>query len=679
MIEDPLQHTVIHMDESDWEKPPRRGTALLVITIIVLSSLAIAVTLNPRMLSLRRGVRVAVIDSGITPDSEIAPRIVAERSFIQKGNGYQVSDNSTWDSSPGGSLHGTYVAKIIVTESPDVLIVNAKVVTSDNEASVTAIATAIRWAVLEERCDVINLSLGGTPTHDDPVGEAVRWAFRRGAVVVAAAGNSGDCGLGGSSIETPAILPEAIAVGAVDAMGVPYGFTARGPLRNGTAKPDIAAYGFYSGSEGVFFGTSFAAPRVTAAAVQLISLCEENGWEWTPGMVKAALMSSVDHLSAPAYAVGEGLLNADAAKEYVSRAPRRDGLPLVAWVTPSKGPWDFEQWFVNVTSKVELTLFTSSNDTWQVSLSGNAAHWTGAPSVLKVNQTATFQLRVRVIDSGSVDNLRLYVRLSAPGYHYVYSRFDFSADVAVAKVAFEIAHTPWFADSMYGQFREFYRLITGAGIAVEEIRDPEELTLERLGEFDAVILLDPCARAAHLVNGSYVRVSFRSYSQAAIDALVTYWSSGGSIFVVGLDNRSIELSDLNDLLIHFNVTLRYDHVPSVSIVLNGIPSTQLVTDLISHPITESVTGFDFYGCSMSTWGNVTVLAQVQVMARNENGRIVLENRTVLACAESRSGGRLIVSGTNFFLDNWGIQGEYKSATNDRLAKQAVLWLVHLLG
>jgi len=83
MIEDPLQHTVIHMDESDWEKPPRRGTALLVITIIVLSSLAIAVTLNPRMLSLRRGVRVAVIDSGITPDSEIAPRRVAERSFIQ--------------------------------------------------------------------------------------------------------------------------------------------------------------------------------------------------------------------------------------------------------------------------------------------------------------------------------------------------------------------------------------------------------------------------------------------------------------------------------------------------------------------------------------------------------------------------------------------------------------------
>ncbi|MCK5264536.1 MAG: S8 family serine peptidase, partial [Candidatus Thorarchaeota archaeon] len=179
----------------DSEPTRCRGTALLVITIIIMASLVYLQSIPQTYAEPELDVRVAIIDSGINIDSELESRVLSQKSFINSSYGYSETDNDTTDSSPGGSLHGTYIAKIIAEESPDAGIINAKVVSDDDRATPVGIVEAIRWAVLEENCSVINLSLGMRIVTTDIVGDAVKWAFERGVCVVAAAGNEGQDGI----------------------------------------------------------------------------------------------------------------------------------------------------------------------------------------------------------------------------------------------------------------------------------------------------------------------------------------------------------------------------------------------------------------------------------------------------------------------------------------------------
>ncbi|MHA1771702.1 MAG: S8 family peptidase [Candidatus Thorarchaeota archaeon] len=666
------------MVDSEWEPSSKRGTAVLVLTIIVLSSFITLLAIGPSRIFGPK-VRVAVIDSGINPEGELAGRIIAEKSFISEGYGYSLFDNSTRDSSPHGTPHGTYVARTIIDSSPSSIIVNAKVVTSTNEATESAIAEAIRWSVEDEDCSVINLSLGGAATLDDPVAEAVRWAFAHGVVIIAAAGNGGAGGVAGSSVESPAMLLEAIAVAAVNEAGDPYDFSARGPLRNGTAKPDISAYGFYADNNGVVYGTSFAAPRVSAAAAEIISFCLAKKWQWSPGMIKALLLSSASHLSHEYYEVGSGLLDLEKAKLRLENVPRENNLPLVAWMTPKTGPWDFERWFINSTSLVTFSIFASDARMWRGILSGSASHWAGIPEYVNVNQTASFTVRIHVISNESLTGLRLLVELETVPYGHVYSRIDFDVDTPIARVAIDISHTNWAIDSIYGQFREFYVLTTDLGVAVEEIRDPADITSSYLGQFDALFILDACSRTPLIQNGTYVSQLYRRFSRSEINAIMDFWDSGGNIFIAGLSNRSIHLEAINVLLTQFNMSFQYDHIPSISIVVNGIPSTELVTDILPHVITQGVDNFDYYGCSINIFGSARPIAQTRVSLINGLGNQVYYNRTLVAVTENSAGGRMVVSGSNFFIDNWGILGHYKSAHDAKLARQIVMWLVGILN
>ncbi len=666
------------MINPDWNPSPRRGTAILLLTIIVLSGVVTLGTIGPGLPFFGSKVRVAVIDSGIDQSGELVGRVVAEKSFIDVGYGYNTSDNSTDDSSPDGTPHGTYVAKTIVSISRRSILINAKVVTSDNTATLSAIADAIYWAVSEQDCDVINLSLGGGSTVGDPVAEAVRWAFTQGVVIVAAAGNSGDGGLGGSTVESPALLMETIAVAAVNDYGDPFDFSSRGPLRNGTAKPDVAAYGYYVDSSGIVYGTSFAAPRVSAVVAELIAYCTLHNWSWTPGMIKALLMASAKHLSHEYYEVGAGLVDLEAAKLHLDNVQKNDGLPMVAWVSPNVGPWDFERWFVNTTALVELSIFASTQSIWTVVLRGSAVHWSGAPDYVSVNQTGTLSIRVRVISNQSITGLDLIVSLSSKNYANLFSRIEFDADLPIARVAFDLTHSPWVIDSIYGQFREFYKIVTEMGISVEEIHSTDQFALDYLLSFDALIILDACTYRTRYSNGSYIPELYRSFSTSEINTLLDYWRAGGSLFVAGLNNQSVDIEAINLLMTQFNMTFQSDRIPTISISINGKVSTALVTDLLPHAVTQGIDSFDYYGCSIKTTGSAYPLAQVRVNSM-PNGTIITENRTLLAGMENPAGGRMIATGTNFFLDNWGISGEYRSKQNAKLARQIVLWLVGILN
>ncbi|GAH35962.1 unnamed protein product, partial [marine sediment metagenome] len=139
----------------------------------------------------------------------------------------------------------------------------------------------------------------------------------------------------GSSIESSAAYDEVIAVAGVDDQLVPYGFTATGPLRDRILKPDISAWGYYKENGGTVFGTSFAAPIISASAVKIIAHCFRNGWSWTPGMIKAALMISALQLPYEEWVVGAGFIDIHSALDYIDNVQKVNGLPLVSTLTPT--------------------------------------------------------------------------------------------------------------------------------------------------------------------------------------------------------------------------------------------------------------------------------------------------------------------------------------------------------
>jgi hypothetical protein len=662
--------------EDAGEPSLRRGTALLVITIIFVAAFAVMVVLPRTSDSPGLKVRVCVIDSGINKDFSLVSRVVLEKSFISSTYGHSIDSNSTEDSLPLNNPHGTYVAKIIARDAPDAAIVNAKVVTSNNTATLESIVAAIYWAVDEAECNVINLSIGTFPFIQGTLREAVRWAIENGVTVVAAAGNNGNGGVSGSSVESPAIYPEVIAVGAVDEGGNPYDFTARGPLRNRTAKPDIVALGFYStnGAAGVF-GTSFAAPTVSSAAANIIKYCKDNDWSWTPGMIKAVLISSATFLSSETWEVGAGLLNADRAIEYVTNVAKRNGLPLVAALSPRNGQFAHERWFVNSSTILTYSVFCSGNASFTISYTGSSARWVRGPTSIQVNQTGSFLISLDIITDEPQDDLELVVTLSSFGYGYLRNQMIFDAGRPFARIAFDISHTSWMMDSIYGQFREMYSLVTSAGIAVEEIRFETGITSENLQRYDAILVLDPCTWGHTYESGSVQLTRANTYSQSEKEAYLEYWDSGGSILAIGMGNRSLDLNSANELLGLFGFSLNYDRIPGITITVNGASSTLLITDLVEHATTGGVESFDFVGCSVSFDGEAYSLAKAEVSYLDDFGVLQSENHTVMAALEGPSRARMIVSGTNFMFDNWGVKGLYQSDENDRFILQMVYWLI----
>ena len=294
-----------------------------------------------------QGVDVALIDSGVVPVQGLtAPGKVIngpDLSFESQTPGLQYLDTYG---------HGTHMAGIIAgkdtgsstTENdtkfmgmaPESRILNIKVANSQGATDVSQVLAAIDW-VVQHRNDngmnvrVMNLSFGTDSEQSyltDPLTFAAEVAWRKGIVVVVAAGNSQ---FGDSSLNNPAYDPHVLAVGAANlgsnlsASGddeVPE-WSARG---DGVRNPDLVAPGvsivslrapnsnvdmthtsarvgerFFKGS-----GTSQSAAIVSGAAALLLS--QRPGL--TPDQVKWMLKKAADDMpNTDQVAQGSGILD----------------------------------------------------------------------------------------------------------------------------------------------------------------------------------------------------------------------------------------------------------------------------------------------------------------------------------------------------------------------------------
>ncbi|RDE15708.1 MAG: hypothetical protein C4K48_03305 [Candidatus Thorarchaeota archaeon] len=634
--------------------------ALVIVLMVVISmGLALLGDINPNGIGPTKTVRVAVLDSGVDIDLTLQGRIVAQQSFITVANGYSMTDTSVSDTRPDNVPHGTLIAKQI-TQAENALIINGKVLDSGGTARTMALISAIHWAV-EQNASVINLSLGGTPTFGDPTEAAIDWAFSQGVVVVVSAGNSGDSGVPGTCIESPAVYGDSLAVGALTDNNEPTYFTSTGPARGLYMKPDISALGYTTDIDQTqYWGTSFSAPRVSAAAAQLIGYSMANNITWSPGSIMAALMRGADALTGyQPYEVGAGKLNLQGALDLIIETSSVNELPAISYAFPGTMPIDYERLFEGDTYSFNIRLFTGGTTMFSTDVDSTNASLFVIDDEIIVNQIASVPVSV-IVPSSGMDEVEGTITFSSVDFGNTSVYISFPVSTPVARVAFDISHSTWDIDSIYGQFREFYKELVGNDISVTEIRSSNATTLDNLQQYDAVVLLDPCAYSSNETDPEHVTDFYIPFSETEKQVYEDYYNAGGGLFVVALSESSLNVLALNDFLSWTGFSLTSMEVPS-----GDTPA--LISNINPHIITSGVSAFHYLGATMQIPADGHTLAYYGGMR-------------IMGYKEDAGGGKIVVTGSNFMLDNWGLLGEYGTPNdNALLTLRIVLWCADLLA
>ncbi|MGQ4911895.1 MAG: S8 family peptidase [Candidatus Thorarchaeota archaeon] len=645
-----------------WQPAPRRkqgsnsrkALALLIITMLAVTGIFVVVGELGILGSPAEPVRVAVLDSGLDPTLTTQGRVVAERSFVRTQYGYIHPDPTTTDSKPEGVPHGSIIAGEIA-ESPNTLLINGKVMGQDGVATTAALVAAMEWAI-EQGAKVISMSLGAEPTYGDPLEEAVREAFYQGVIVVASAGNEGDSGQMGTTIGSPSVFEHAISVAALYSDGAPAYYSSIGPTVDRYLKPDLIAQGWATFAGSTYHGTSFSAPRVAAAAAELIGYCMAYNISYTAGSITAALLKGATPMpSYPNYVVGAGKLNKAASLDLLLSGTDEGELPAISYAYPGTLPIEYEHLFEGDTYEFYVRLVTSGNTTFTTSIDSLTPEVFDIPSTVFVNQSTLLPVRVDIPDP-SPTTIAGTITFTSSDFGATSVEFSTTVSVPVARIAFDISHTPWTIDSYFGQFRELYLEITSNDISVTEIRNGSLVTLSYLQTFDMVAILDPCVWGANETNPLEISTFSIPFTPEQTQAYEDYFNAGGGIFVATLSNDTTDIASLNDFLSWTGFSM-------TDLTITPGSDPEVVTEISPHIMTSGVSLFHYLG------GTINVPVGGHQLA-------TLGGFPVLGYMEDT--GRFVLTGTNYFIDNYGMTGGYGAGDDARLALRIVLWTAGLL-
>ncbi|MBD8629235.1 S8 family serine peptidase [Oxalobacteraceae sp. CFBP 8753] len=306
------------------------------------------------------GVVVAVIDTGYRPHADLSGQILPGYDFISTaaiGNDGNGRDNDASDPGDGitagacgggqpfsdqpSSWHGTHVAGTVAARTNNGAGVagvayNAKIlpvrVLGKCGGYTSDIADAITWAsggtvsgvpANPNKARVLNLSLGGGGACSATMQNAVNGARARGAVVVAAAGNSAMDVKNASPANCTGVIAVAATgrtggrarysnFGTLVALAAPGGDGASGvlsTLNSGRSGPLADTYALYQ-------GTSMAAPHVAGVAALMLAA----NTNLTPDVIAAQLKSTARAFPASCTGCGAGIVNAAAAAAWAKNS-----------------------------------------------------------------------------------------------------------------------------------------------------------------------------------------------------------------------------------------------------------------------------------------------------------------------------------------------------------------------
>ncbi len=209
-------------------------------------------------------ILTAVVDTGVDLDHpDLAGRILQGRDFVNDDNDAQ-DDNG----------HGTFMAGVIAALTHNGVgmagvtwfgqILPVKVLDSGGGGFIADVADGIIFAA-DNGADIINLSLG-TSDNSLTLGNAVKYAFDKGSVLVAAVGNEN-----GPVVYPAAYDPYVLGVAATDHNDQRASFSNFGPEVD-VAAPGVSIFStYFNDTYLIASGTSASAPFVSGVAGLVLS------------------------------------------------------------------------------------------------------------------------------------------------------------------------------------------------------------------------------------------------------------------------------------------------------------------------------------------------------------------------------------------------------------------------
>ena len=267
-----------------------------------------------------KGVNIAVIDTGCSSHFDLSfpeNKVIYFKDFINKKTN-QYDDNG----------HGTFVCGLIGGNgalsacqnfgvAPKSNLIVLKALDENGETTAMQILEAMQWVYNNKEkfnIKVVCMSFGSIPLGEgDPLVGGAEELWKKGIVVVVAAGNSGP---DEKTIKSPGTSARVITVGALDEVEDEKNFkianfSSRGPTSYGN-KPDVIApgvniVGLSNGSDfyKTMSGTSMSAPIVAGVCALML----EKWPDYSPNQVKMELMRSGNKIVYNRNIEGAGLID----------------------------------------------------------------------------------------------------------------------------------------------------------------------------------------------------------------------------------------------------------------------------------------------------------------------------------------------------------------------------------
>ncbi len=200
------------------------------------------------------------------------------------------------------------------------VLMNGKVLNDQGSGLDSWVAEGIVWAA-NNGADVISLSLGGSDPCSQTLQAAVNYAWEKGAVLVAAAGNGGDDQVGDPISDAPASCTRVVSVGAINQDDSRASFSNFGPPA--APRVQLAAPGVnvlstnFVGGYSTVSGTSPSTPHVAGVAALV-----KARYGGTNQSIVDRILSMADPIAGTGTLWTNGRINAAAAVGPASCSPR---------------------------------------------------------------------------------------------------------------------------------------------------------------------------------------------------------------------------------------------------------------------------------------------------------------------------------------------------------------------
>jgi thermitase len=270
-------------------------------------------------------IKVAILDTGIlTSHPDLAGKVVGAIDYTSSAVGSE--DRHGHGTHVAGTVAGIANNSLgIAGVAPGAALLNGKVLNDSGAGAISNVANGIIWAT-DNGAKVISMSLGANTACPQVLQEAAAYAWQRGVVLVAAAGNDGQ-----NTTHTPANCTNVIAAAASDSNDTRPGFSNYGQQVQ-LAGPGVFVLSTYKDGDYMWMsGTSMSTPHIAGAAALVWGSSYGTGNQ----AVVSRLYSTADQIAGTGQSWQYGRVNVARAVEGSTAGPPPSPSPSPS---PSPGP-----------------------------------------------------------------------------------------------------------------------------------------------------------------------------------------------------------------------------------------------------------------------------------------------------------------------------------------------------